>query len=100
MKRKPKERDAVSDDVGEAHTNARATSGGELEDGEEPGEEPPDYPFPRPSWRATRSSRKRLRPSDASPRNLSSRDPAVEDELEGVGAYHRVGSGPPQTPRS
>ena len=98
MKRKnQKERDAVSDDVGEAHTNARAlTSGGELEDGEEPpGEEPPEYPLLRAvvacveEFAAEASSVGDASSIETSPLETF----AVEDELEGVGAYHRVGSG-------
>ena len=97
MKRKTqKERDAVSDDVGEAHTNARAlTSGGELEDGEEPGEEPPDYPLLRAVVACVEEfAEEASSVGDASSLETSPLETfAVEDELEGVGAYHRVGSG-------
>ena len=98
MKRKnQKERDAVSDDVGEAHTNARApTSGGELEDCEEPpGEEPPEYPLLRAIVACVEEFAEEASSiGDASSLETSPLETfAVEDELEGVGAYHRVGSG-------
>jgi hypothetical protein len=79
-----KERDAVSDDVGEA-----------LEDGEEPGEEPPDYPLLRAVVACVEEFAEEASfIGDASSLETSPLETfAVEDELEGVGAYHRVGSG-------
>ena len=80
-----KERDAVSDDVGEA-----------LEDGEEPGEEPPDYPLLRAVVACVEEFAEEASFIGELPSSLETSPLetfAVEDELEGVGAYHRVGSG-------
>jgi len=80
-----KERDAVSDDV------TREA----LEDGEEPGEEPPDYPLLRAVVACVEEFAEEASfIGDASSLETSPLETfAVEDELEGVGAYHRVGSG-------
>jgi len=77
--------DAVSDDVGEA-----------LEDGDEPGEEPPDYPLLRAVVACVEEFAEEASFIGELPSSLETSPLetfAVEDELEGVGAYHRVGSG-------